>query len=118
MKIGLTKTRSPEKHQFYIDWLKGNEDIEITRLSVADNNFSEINNCDALVLSGGIDVHPKFYNGKKNYPVAPEKFDERRDEFEIPVFLSAEQKNILILGICLLIQLINISHIGSLITSL
>src|SRR5438034_7959983 len=118
MKIGLTKTRSPEKHQFYIDWLKGNEDIEIVKLSVADNNFNEINNCDALVLSGGIDVHPKFYDGKINYPGAPEKFDERRDEFEIAVFLSAEKKNIPILGICRGMQLINIIHKGSLIQSL
>ena len=29
MKIGLTHTGNPVKHQFYIDWLKANEDIEI-----------------------------------------------------------------------------------------
>jgi len=118
MKIGLTKTRSAEKHQFYIDWLKANEDIEIVKLSVADNNFNEINNCDALVLSGGIDVHPKFYDGKINYPGAPQEFNQKRDEFEIAVFLAAERKNLPILGICRGMQLINIIHKGNLIQSL
>jgi putative glutamine amidotransferase len=115
MKIGLTKTRSPEKHQFYVDWLKGNEDIEIIKLSVADNNFNEINNCDALVLSGGIDVHPKFYTGKINYPGSPKEFNEKRDEFEIAAFRSAQENNIPVLGICRGMHLINVIHKGTLI---
>jgi putative glutamine amidotransferase len=118
MKIGLTKTRNPEKYQYYIDWLKANEDIEIVKLSADDDNLNKINNCDALVLSGGTDVHPKFYGNKTGYPGAPEEFNERRDEFEIAAFHSAQANNIPILGICRGMQLINVIHKGTLIQSL
>jgi putative glutamine amidotransferase len=118
MKIGLTKTRNPEKHQFYLDWLKANGEIEILTLSVANDNLNEVNNCDALVLSGGIDIHPKFYNGTTDYPGAPKEFNEKRDAFEIAAFHSAEKNNIPILGICRGMQLINVIHKGTLIQSL
>lgn len=118
MKIGLTRTRRLEKHQFYLDWLKANEEIEILTLSVDENNLEEINNCDALVLSGGVDVHPKFYDSDTVYPGAPKEFNEKRDEFEIAAFQSAEKNNIPILGICRGMQLINVIHKGTLIQSL
>jgi putative glutamine amidotransferase len=118
MKIGLTKTRNLKKHQYYIDWLKGDEKIEIVTLSVDDDNLDEINNCDALVLSGGVDVHPKFYGSKTGYPGEPEEFNEKRDEFEIAAFHSAEENNIPILGICRGMQLINVIHKGTLIQHL
>jgi putative glutamine amidotransferase len=118
MKIGLTQTRNHEKHQYYIDWLKGNEKIEIVTLSVNDDNLDELNDCDALVLSGGVDVHPKFYGSKTGYPGEPEEFNEKRDEFEIAAFQSAQENNIPILGICRGMQLINVIHKGTLIQSL
>ena len=118
MKIGLTLTRNPQKFQYYIDWLKANENVEIVRLSVADDNLDEIHNCDALVLSGGTDVHPKFYNDDTGYHGEPEEFNEQRDEFEIAAFQSAEENNIPILGICRGMQLINVIHRGTLIQSL
>jgi putative glutamine amidotransferase len=117
MKIGLTHTRNHQKYLYYIDWLK-TEDVEVVTLSVADNNLNEINNCDALVLSGGVDVHPKFYGSKPGYSGQPDEFNEIRDEFEIAAFHSAEQNNIPILGICRGLQLINIIHKGTLIQSL
>lgn len=75
MKIGLTRTENPEKHQFYVDWLKGNDDIEIVTLSAKDNNSNELNDCDALVLSGGTDIDPVFYGGLLHYPKAPEHWN-------------------------------------------
>jgi len=117
MKIALTHTRNHQKYQYYIDWLN-TEGVEIVRLSVADDNLKEINNCDGLVLSGGIDVHPKFYGGKPGYPGEPEEFNEKRDEFEIAAFHSAENNDIPILGICRGMQLINVIHKGTLIQSL
>ena len=118
MKIALTYTGNPAKQQYYVDWLKANEDIDIVNLSADDNNLDEINNCDALVLSGGIDIHPKFYGGNANYAGAPEKFNEKRDEFEINAFQSAQQNNIPVLGICRGMQLINVIHKGTLIQDL
>jgi putative glutamine amidotransferase len=110
MRIGLTYTGSPEKHLNYERWLKGifKEDIEIIKLSVDDKNESEIQNCDALVIAGGRDIHPKFYKKTEtDYPNSPPDFDEARDAFEIAAFQLAQKKNIPVLGICRGMQLIN-----------
>ena len=118
MKIALTYTGHPEKHQFYVDWLKAGSDIEVIRLSAEENNPDTINECDALVLSGGVDIHPCFYNSHiTDYPHAPE-FKEKRDEFEINVFKYAQENKLPVLGICRGLQLINVIYNGTLIQDL
>ena len=52
------------------------------------------------------------------YPGAPEKFNEKRDEFEIAAFKSALEKKLPVLGICRGMQLINVIHQGTLIQNL
>jgi putative glutamine amidotransferase len=108
MKIGLTYTGSEEKHNNYVKWLKGeNEDIEVLKLSADDNNLDALNSCHALVLSGGIDMHPKFYNNPRLvYPNAHE-FDVQRDMFEIDAFRFSLDKHTPVFGICRGLQLIN-----------
>ena len=117
MRIGLTHTSNPQKYQYYIDWLN-REDVEVVRLSIADDNLHDVRYCDALVLSGGVDVHPKFYGSGTGYPGQPEEFNEERDEFEIAAFHEAEETDIPTLGICRGMQLINVIHKGTLISSL
>ena len=117
MRIGLTHTSNPQKYQYYIDWLN-HGDVEVVKLSVADDNSYELRYCDALVLSGGVDVHPKFYGSGTGYPGQPEEFNEKRDEFEIAAFHASEDNDIPILGICRGMQLINVIHKGTLIPSL
>jgi putative glutamine amidotransferase len=115
MKIGLTHTGIEEKHQNYIKWLTGKDDIEIIKLSEHDNNEEVIKNYDALILSGGVDIHPKFYKNKKlTYPHSPKKFNEQRDEFEIELFNLAQKTNKPVLGICRGFQLINCIYRGTL----
>jgi putative glutamine amidotransferase len=119
MKIGLTHTGNAEKHKFYVDWLKANEDIEIIKLSAEDKNLAELNKCDGLVLSGGIDIHPRFYgNDVTNYDRAPETFNEPRDEFEMAAYQLAQENNMPVLGICRGMQLINIIHKGTMLQDL
>jgi putative glutamine amidotransferase len=119
MKIGLTHTGNAEKHEFYVDWLKANEDIEIIKLSAEDKNLAELNKCDGLVLSGGIDIHPRFYgNDVTNYDRAPETFNEPRDEFEMAAYQLAQENNMPVLGICRGMQLINIIHKGTMLQDL
>lgn len=119
MRIGLTFTGNPEKHQYYVDWLKGNENLEIIRLSAENNSLEELGRCDALVLSGGIDIHPRFYGSSKlDYERAPEKFNEKRDEFEIAAFHAAQDKHLPVLGICRGMQLINVILGGTMMQNL
>lgn len=108
VKIGLTSTDTPEKHTLYANWLISNENIEITTLSVTENNLDAIAKLDGIVMSGGIDMHPKNYGSADiNYPNAPGKFDEARDEFETSVFELSQQYNKPLLSICRGMQLVN-----------
>lgn len=106
--IGLTYTGTTEKHNNYVNWLKGNDDIEVIKLSADDDNLLMVNQVDAVVLSGGVDAHPKTYgNSNTNYLNAPEQFNESRDAFETAVFNISQQLQIPVLGVCRGMQLIN-----------
>ncbi|MEO6229290.1 MAG: gamma-glutamyl-gamma-aminobutyrate hydrolase family protein [Ferruginibacter sp.] len=119
LKIGLTFTGTPEKHNNYVNWLKGNDNIEITTLSTTENNLDEIADMDGIVLSGGVDMHPKIYGSTEiNYPNAPDEFEESRDEFEISVFNLSQQYNKPLLSICRGMQLVNAIQGGSFIQDL
>ncbi|HEV7621042.1 MAG TPA: gamma-glutamyl-gamma-aminobutyrate hydrolase family protein [Flavisolibacter sp.] len=119
MKIGLTYTGSDIKHDNYVQWLKGNDNIRIITLSAEANNLFELKDCDGIVLSGGIDIHPKYY-GKQmiNYANGPDKFNEGRDEFETSVLSLAIENAKPVLGVCRGMQLINCYLGGDLIQDL
>lgn len=116
MKIGLTYTYNEEKHNNYIRWLRGNDDkIEIIKLSAEGNNIQELESCNALLMSGGIDVHPRYYKSwKLTYTRAPGEFNEARDEFEVNAFHRSQHLKIPVLGICRGFQLINCLFGGTL----
>ena len=116
MNIGLTYTGSEGKHINYVNWLKQNDNINIVTLSAeTKENKGNISDCDALVLSGGIDVHPGYYNSNNFvYPNMPQQFYEKRDAFERSVFADAQKRKLPVLGICRGLQLINCILGGSL----
>ena len=108
--IGLTYTGSNEKHQHYVSWLQqGSEPLTVVTLSAeTSTNKGRIEDCDALVLSGGIDTHPGYYNNTNVvYPNMPAAFNEKRDAFEKKLFLYAQQQELPVLGICRGLQLVN-----------
>ncbi len=111
--IGITDTEA--RYSNYPLWIKGsNNDIEIIKLS--PENFDDLKKCDGIVMSGGIDTHPSFYNNKRiDYPFAPEEFNIARDTFEIEVFNYAQKNKIPVLAICRGMQLVNIILGGDLI---
>lgn len=113
----MTYTGSEPKHQNYVNWLKGNDNIEIIKLS-AGENFDDIKNCEGLVLSGGVDIHPELYGGDPDYPDKPPVWERERDIFEKSVFEFALEHNMPVLGVCRGLQLINISLNGTLIRDL
>ncbi len=110
MNIGLTYTGSEEKHHNYTRWLKQKDpSIDIITLSVeTKENKGSIEDCDALVLSGGIDIHPGYYNSNNFvYQNMPQQFYEKRDAFEKKAFDIAQKRKIPVLGVCRGLQLIN-----------
>ncbi|MBL0359072.1 MAG: gamma-glutamyl-gamma-aminobutyrate hydrolase family protein [Chitinophagaceae bacterium] len=116
IRIGLTYTGTAEKHNNYVNWLVGNDAVEITRLSAADNNLEKVKEMDAVVLSGGVDTHPKNYGSDiTDYPNAPTAFQEDRDAFETAVFQLSRQQQLPVLAICRGMQLVNCILGGNLI---
>ena len=112
--IGVTVTEA--RYENYPKWIKGDDDsIEIIELSAEDQNWDQIEDCDGILLTGGIDMHPQFYDSANlRYPFAPESFNEKRDEFEMHVFETALNLEHPILAICRGHQLVNVALGGNL----
>ena len=114
-RIGITT--SDTNFQNYPNWIAG-EGVEIVQLSYTEKNIQDFDSCDGFVLTGGIDVHPQFYqNARVDYPHTT-VFNESRDHFEIQVFKFARQQNKPVLAICRGLQLVNIALGGNIIQDL
>jgi putative glutamine amidotransferase len=67
---------------------------------------------DGLVLTGGGDIDPAWYNSDRSPLLDPP--NRERDLFELALFAAARQRELPILGICRGIQLINVALGGTL----
>jgi len=67
---------------------------------------------DGLLLSGGQDISPEFYNEKPIEELG--EVDPDRDSWELNLFKEAYKKKLPVLGICRGMQLINVALGGSL----
>lgn len=109
-------TRSDSKFHFYTEWLEAN-DMPYVVMDWEKNNFDDINECSSLLLTGGVDIFPEFYNdwedGKNRGDYIP-----ARDGFEFRLFDHAVKNNYPVLGICRGLQLINCRLNGSLINDI
>ena len=115
MRIGLTYTGTPEKHNNYVRWLQDGEDIEVIELVAA----GDVDSCDALVLSGGVDIHPSLYGGGLEYPESPrDGWRKERDELEKAALERAWRQGKPVLGVCRGLQLINVACGGTLLQDL
>ena len=103
--IGITDC---EKYPNYEKWMLVEPDVEVIRLGHQLSNLGDIAKCDGILITGGDDVHPRFYGSKEvHYPNAPDEFVEDRDEFEIKTFAKAQEGKLPVLGVCRGLQLIN-----------
>jgi putative glutamine amidotransferase len=113
-KIALTKSDS--KFDNYKNWLTS-EKIPFTVMDWELNNFEDIKECTSLLLTGGADIFPEFYNdwedGKHRKDYIPE-----RDGFEFKLLEYAFEQGYPVLGICRGLQLINCKLNGSLISDI
>lgn len=112
--IGVTDC---SKFDIYHDWiLSYDENVEVIRLGYKFKNFEDIKKCQGIILTGGEDVHPRFYNQPEYYPYCYEDdIDEQRDEFEFRVLAYTEENAIPVLGICRGMQVGNVFFGGNLI---
>jgi putative glutamine amidotransferase len=117
MTIGLTYTGTDWKHENYVRWLKGDDTgIEVIKLDVG-GDVQTLDGCDALVLSGGIDIYPGYYGGGMEYP-ENHGWKRDRDDFELRMLAKALEQGIPVLGVCRGLQLINVHLNGTLIQDL
>jgi len=118
-KIGISFTKT--SFQNYWNWFTPQDledDIELVELSFEKNNSEDIYRCDGFVLTGGVDTHPSFYNGKTVYNNLPSSFQVERDLFEERIYRYSQLNNLPLLGICRGMQLINVLQGGKLIQDL
>ena len=82
--ISFSETKYPN----YPAWILGeNSTIQIVPLSWEKQNIEDLNKCHGLLLSGGVDIDPLFYEpGLSNYPNQPVEWNRKRDQFEIDLF--------------------------------
>jgi len=114
MIIGITDCGSFVNYE---KWITKDPGVKVIRLSYKDGNFNDITRCDGVILSGGEDVHPRFYN-RKEYIEYCDEIDERRDEFEWNVLEYTELNGVPLLGICRGLQMANVYFGGTLIPDL
>ena len=116
MKNTAGISRCDRNFQFYLNWLESGN-IKYIILDYIKNNFDDIKKCSSLLLTGGDDIFPEFYNdwedGKDRL-----KYKPARDGFELKLFDYALSNPLPVLGICRGLQLINIRLKGSLINDI
>jgi putative glutamine amidotransferase len=114
--IGITDGRLFEN---YAEWITAAGDIELVRLGYRFNNSKEIKRCEGLFMTGGEDVHPRFYD-KREYvdQYTLTDFDENRDEFEMELLKHWQSSKIPLLGVCRGLQLVNVFLGGTLVPDL
>jgi len=114
LTIGITDC---SKWNNYYDWFSS-DNVNVLKLSPKENNIADVDQCNGIVLSGGEDVHPKYY-GHPEWMKKKEELkldiNEKRDEFEMRVIDHAYRKKIPMLGICRGLQIANVYFKGTLI---
>jgi len=118
MRIGITDTLKEDKYDQYVRWIRSVDgSVDIQKLSHELNNAGEIEELDGLLLSGGGDVHPRYYK-KENQLSETKGVNEQRDEFEFTVIERALDADRPILGVCRGMQVMNVYLGGTLIVDL
>lgn len=110
IRIGITDCG---RYENYHRWIE-EPGVEVIKLSQHDNNLADVEKCDGILLSGGEDIHPRYYQ-KGEYLELCHEIDEKRDEFEWKVLEGTKSKNLPLLGICRGLQVANVFFGGTLI---
>ncbi len=113
MKIAVTDC---SKYDAYANWISAEGNVEPVKIGYDDDSIGQLEKCDGILLTGGEDVHPRYY-GKPEYLPYCHKDDvnEKRDEVEFKVLDYAQKHRLPVLGICRGLQVANVYFGGTLI---
>jgi putative glutamine amidotransferase len=114
--IGITEG---PRYENYERCILSSPETRVIRLSYKNSTASDIGQCDGLLLTGGQDVHPKFYHKPEYLEFSDASdIDEKRDEFELQMLDKAMQGRLPVLGICRGLQVCNVYLGGTLVPDL
>jgi putative glutamine amidotransferase len=118
MVVGVTDCGV--KFDNYIRWLETSGRLmQIVKLSAALNNGGQADQCDGVVLTGGGDIHPRFFGRPDAIEeIDATKVDEYRDEFELKVVERLIRRGAPLFGICRGMQVVNVYQGGDIILDL
>lgn len=113
MKIGISSSEA--KFTRYTDWLEYNNiSFEILNYSNFEEDLKKLNDCNGLILTGGVDIYPELYCDWDTLKTKG-SYNPERDGFELNLLEKALELKIPVFGICRGLQLINVFFRGSLI---
>lgn len=75
---------------------------------------SVLEHLDGLILSGGGDVHPRYFRAELN-GANPDSISEARDELELALTRTALERDLPIFGICRGCQVLNVAAGGGMV---
>jgi putative glutamine amidotransferase len=107
--VGITNCGSFANYE---KWFLAERDVEVVHLDENKNNLDDVERCDGIVLSGGEDIHPRYYKREEYIEFC--KFNEQRDEFEWRVLEKSVQHQQPLFGICRGLQVANVFFGGTL----
>lgn len=115
LRIGISRERQ-DVNVRYSTWLQ-HQNIPFTYINFSKLSLQaaadSLQNCDALLLTGGEDIYPALY-GKESDTARCGEFNKKRDSLEFFIYSKASQMKMPVIGICRGLQLINIANSGSL----
>ena len=114
--IGISKGAPDKYYGNYSSWLRSADTtiicVDLYDMSI-DSALLLLEHCSGLLISGGPDVHPAYYDMAED-TIKCGTIDHFRDSLEFALIEQAISMELPILGICRGLQIFNISQGGSL----
>ena len=118
MRLGVTDCGREDKLDQYVEWIHSvDKSVEVVKFSHKAKGSARVSDLDGMLLTGGGDVHPKFY-GMEQQASRTSDVNEQRDLFEFEIIEQALSSDLPLLGVCRGMQVVNVSLGGSLFTDL